>query len=243
VDQPIRIFIISDYKLFIEGLTDLVYARGEFVITGAAANLEDARGLLAQAGPRSFDVILLDATMKREEAVQIAREIKQDMPDIRLIVLGLEHHEESIVEFIEAGAVGYVLKDASLDELFNTVAAIHSGQSPCSARVAASVFNRIVQLSRKQRLIQTYQQANLTAREKDILSLMSAGLCNREIAKHLNIALYTVKNHVHNILEKLQVHSRKEAVSYAFEKGLLNEGGAHAFVHQNLQLDGGAGSF
>ncbi len=225
MSRPIRSLIISDYRLFIEGLSDLVGSRDEFEITGLITRPEDIQDVLAQIGSLPFDVILLDAKMERADALEVARDIKRARPEARLIVLGLEARDEVIVEFIEAGAVGYVLKDESPDELFNAIAAIHDGKSLCSSRLAASVFNRIVQLSRKQRLAQAIQQVSLTSREKDILRLMSADLCNKDIASHLNIALYTVKNHVHNILEKLQMRSRKEAVRYAFEKGLIEDPG------------------
>lgn len=223
MSRPIRTLIIGDYRLFVEGLSDLVGSRDEFEITGSVTKPEDIQTVLAQIESLSFDVILLDANMERADPSEMTRSIKRARPEARLIVLGVEPRDESIVEFIEAGAVGYVLKDASLDELSNTIAAIHDGKSPCSSRVAASIFNRIVQLSRNQRLARAIQQVSLTSREKDILRLMSADLCNKDIATHLNIALYTVKNHVHNILEKLQVRSRKEAVRYAFDNGLIED--------------------
>ena len=161
--------------------------------------------------------------MEETDAVQLTRRLKEELPDLRIIVLGLEDSEEVILRFIEAGAVGYVIKEASLEDLFSTITAIYNRQSPCPPRLAASLFNRMVQLARTQRVNESVEQVGLTIREKEILRLMSSGLNNRDIAMRLNIALHTVKNHVHNILEKFHVHCRREAIRLARKGGLVEK--------------------
>ena len=126
-----------------------------------------------------------------------------------------------MLEFIEAGANGYVLKDSSFAEMLRTIKAVHQGQTPCSPRITASVFARISELSQARHRRERLPQVRLTPREKEILRLIAARLSNKEIAQQLDIALHTVKNHVHHILEKLQVHYRREAIRCAYENGIL----------------------
>jgi DNA-binding NarL/FixJ family response regulator len=126
----------------------------------------------------------------------------------------MDYGEENVVEYIEAGALGYVLRSASFSELVNIILSVYQGQSPCSSRIAASVFARYSELSRQQSMQRLVQKTALTLREVYVLQLMSVGLSNKEIAQHLNIALRTVKNHVHNIFGKLQVHYREDAINF-----------------------------
>jgi DNA-binding NarL/FixJ family response regulator len=126
-----------------------------------------------------------------------------------------------MLDLLEAGAHDYVLRQASFSELIRTISGVYRGQPPCSPRVAASVCARIVELAGERRRRRILRDVRLTPREEEILGLVAEGLRNKEIATRLRITLATVKNHVHNLLEKLQANGRREAIRRAYENGLL----------------------
>lgn len=222
-NRSVRTFLISDHRLLIDAFADLMRDRKDFSIVGSLTELELVQESFKKIQLLSVDVVLIDSAMKEADPVQITRKLKESLPDSKIVILGLEHEEEAILRFVEAGAVGYVLKPASLEDMSKTINAIHKGQSPCSSRIAALLFNKMAQLARVQRDNSSTQRVSLSIREKEILALMSAGLNNKDIAKRLNIAFHTVKNHVHNILEKFQVHNRREAIELAHNQGLIEK--------------------
>jgi DNA-binding NarL/FixJ family response regulator len=130
---------------------------------------------------------------------------------------------DEIMQCIEAGAAGYVLKEASLDHLVDTIRSVHRGESFCSPKMTASLFSRIAELASEKMPKIPANAVKLTTRELEIINLISEGLPNKEIAQRLFIETQTVKNHVHNILDKLQLQNRLEAVHYARERNLLDK--------------------
>jgi DNA-binding NarL/FixJ family response regulator len=168
--------------------------------------------------------------MARMNAVHVTREIKHTFPTVRTIALGVEPSDEDVLRFIEAGASGYVLKDASYAELLHTIKAVHQGQTPCSPRIAALVFARIAVLSRAQSHSHRLPQVRLTPREREVLQLIALGHRNGEIAHQLGVALDTVKRHVGNICEKFQVHGRRAVLQRAYEQGMLKDAGRARLV-------------
>lgn len=209
--QPsIRVAVLSEERMFREALT---------------ASLAGYEGLevLALPGEGEADVVLVDAAPDSRAALLQTWEARERWPESRLIALGLDQEDDSVVDFIEAGAQGYVLKGVSPDGLVEVIRSVHEGRTPCSPRVVASVLARIAALSslRTEPLPRSVEP--LTLREREVLALLAAGLGNKEVGRRLHITVQTVKNHVHRILEKLQVHRRREAVRIAYDLGLLAE--------------------
>ena len=169
-------------------------------------------------------VVLIDAAPDLQSALARTWEARERWPGAKLVVLGLDREDDGIVDFIEAGAQGYVLKGSSPDGLVEVIRAVHEGRTPCSPRVVASVLARIAALADVGTEPPPHQGLEpLTLREREILALMAGGLGNKEVGSRLRITVQTVKNHVHRILEKLQVHRRREAVRIAYDLGLLAE--------------------
>jgi DNA-binding NarL/FixJ family response regulator len=135
----------------------------------------------------------------------------------------MEDQEEAILKFIEAGASGYLLKEASWEELLETIEAVRLGRTVCSARITAAVFQRVCRLSQTTSKRPIDREEELSERQREILDMIALGLVNKEIAQRLGIAVCTVKNHVHNILDKLRVPHRRAAIRYAREAGLCKE--------------------
>lgn len=205
----ISIRIVSEDRLFTEAL---------------AGWLESREGFDVRRGdsPRlPVDVVLVDASSGREAALSRVWKIRDSAPDVKLVVLSVEREDDSVVDFIEAGASGYLLKDTSPDDLAGVIQRVHGGEGFGSPTVLAAVVERIVRLSRERESSRRPDLKPLTGREQEILALMARGLRNKEIGRHLQLAVHTVKNHVHNILNKLQVRRRREAVRVACEWNLL----------------------
>jgi DNA-binding NarL/FixJ family response regulator len=219
VDEFTRIFIIGDNRLFTEAVAAMLNTKEGITLVGSTADQFEA---LETVRSMPIDVVLVDVNMGDAHVVLLTRDIKAEAPELKVIILGLDNSDESILGYIEAGADGYILKDGSFNELVSTIREVRLGGTSCSPRVAALVFARVTELTRDRRGRQILRRTPLTRREQDILKLIAAGLANKEIAERLNISVSTVKNHVHNILDKFQVHYRHEAIRYAYDIGLLD---------------------
>lgn len=167
------------------------------------------------------DVILLDLSLPSREGLGDARWIREVFPGAKILMTGLSELESDFLGCFEAGAAGCLPEEASLEDLLNNVQAVAKGEVLCSPRVAGVLVSRIGDASRERELRQVLGLPNLTRRELEIVALIEEGLSNKEIAVRLAIELPTVKTHIHNILEKLQLDGRREAARYVREKGLL----------------------
>jgi DNA-binding NarL/FixJ family response regulator len=223
----IRLLIVDDHRLFAESVASLLSAQNEAAPLDSETALINSTTTIGEIADRvralPTDIILINAGIEAWNAARLTSQIRSELPDLKIIILGLDSSEQSVMEFIEAGASGYILKEASFDELLYTIRAVAEGRASCSPHVAAMVFARITELSQERSLRARLLETTLTPREKSILELIALGLGNKEIAQRLHISLYTVKNHVHNILDKLKVKYRREAIRLAFETGLLKQ--------------------
>ena len=234
--QPIRVGIVHDYQLFSDVVTALLHQEEEITLIGEAA-LDLDGGAWEYA--LTFDVVLIEATMARMNAVHVTREIKRAAPAVQVIVLGVEYREEDVLRFIEAGASGYILKSASYTELLHTIKAVHRGLTLCSPRIAALVFARIAALTREQSQCPRPHQVHLTRRERGVAACGS-GHRNGEIAHQLDVALDTVKRHVANICKKFQVHGRRAVIQRAYEHGMLKGAGRAPLASRPLRSEIGS---
>lgn len=212
---PIRLLIADSLQLFRECLTSFLIKQEGLAVVEQAADVTEALQKTKLLQP---DVVLVGSGFSKNEALELTYEISSIYPHPKLIILGISEVEQTIFEFIEAGASGYTLKQSSLTDLLDAIEVVHKGEAVCSPRIAYSVFARIAQLSQSNPDHSEIRYPILTAREEEILQLIVDGLSNKKIADRLFISLSTVKNHVHNILEKLDVRSRAEAVNYALRK-------------------------
>ncbi len=214
--ETIKIMIVDDHTVVRDGLSAMLGRQEDFTIVGEAQNGLEAIEKTKDLNP---DVILMDLRMPELTGVEAMRRIREDDPDAKFIVLTTFDSDEYIFDAIEAGAKGYLLKDASRDDLFKAVRAVHRGESLIEPGVAAKILNRLAQLSR-----QSAEPASvdvLSERELEVLQLMAKGSANKEIAASLSISESTVKTHVANIFQKLEVNHRTEAVTQALQKGII----------------------
>ena len=197
----IRVLIVASIRLYREGLALMLGRRDEFVIAGTWSQREP----LADLHAVHPDVVLLDANTPDSQT--IIREVKQQDPDVSVVALALDDAESEVLACMEAGATGYVSRDASLDDLVAAVESAARGELLCSPRIAGTLVRRVATLARAH---EPAPDAHLTVREGEIVSLIAQNLSNKEIATRLGIEVATVKNHVHNLLEKLDIHRRTD---------------------------------
>jgi len=215
---PIQIFIADDNALLLEGLETMLGDQDDFVVVGTAPNGSKAIERIKDSHP---EVALIDIGMPDKDGLEVTQILHKDFPKIKVIILGLVDLTDEIMACIEAGANGYVLKESSFEHLAETIRSVHRNETFCSPRMAASLFSRIAELTGEVEDQTPSDSIKLTARELDVINLIAEGLPNKEIAKQLFIETQTVKNHIHNVLDKLQLHNRFETVQYARERKLL----------------------
>jgi DNA-binding NarL/FixJ family response regulator len=216
--EPIRVAVVDDQELFRRGLIMLVGAEDDIEVVGEASDGEEAAALAEEKAP---DVILMDVRMPKLSGTEACVTIKQVAPSAKIIMLTMSDEEVDLYDAIKNGASGYLLKDASIDEVSQAIRLVADGQSLISPSMAAKLLEEFKTISRTGGKPEEIAP-KLTDRELEVLNLVARGLNNREIARDLYISENTVKNHVRNILEKLQLHSRMEAVMYAVREKLLD---------------------
>jgi DNA-binding NarL/FixJ family response regulator len=219
--DPIRILVVDDHALFRRGLEMVLAQEPDLELVGEAADGAEAVQKAADLLP---DIVLLDVRMPRRGGIEACAAIKEVAPSAKIIMLTMSDEEADLYDAIKAGANGYLLKEISIDEVASGIRAVHEGQSLISPSMASKLLSEFASMVKKTDRRDQVPLPRLTDRELQVLKLVARGLNNREIARQLFISENTVKNHVRNILEKLQLHSRLEAVFYAVREKLFDLG-------------------
>ncbi len=215
--EPIRVLVVDDQELFRRGLVMLLSTETDIEVIGEASDGVAGTDMATSLAP---DVVLLDVRMPKRTGIEACRAIKEVVPSAKIIMLTVSDEEADLYEAVKNGAAGYLLKDSSIEDVAQAVRVVADGQSLISPSMAVKLIDEFKQMSKPNR--GQVPGLRLTERELEVLRLVAKGLNNRDIAKQLFISENTVKNHVRNILEKLQLHSRMEAVMYAVKEKLLD---------------------
>jgi DNA-binding NarL/FixJ family response regulator len=217
VDDCIRVLICDDHALFRRGLMMVLEDEDDIEVIAEAANGAEAIELARALAP---DVVLMDVRMPKVDGIAATRSILEAIPNANVIMLTVSDEEDDLFEAMKAGAAGYLLKEISIDEVGKSVRGVHQGQRLVTPSLATKLISEFAGISGRapSRGVDAPQ---LTPRELEVLRHVADGATNRDVASRLGISENTVKNHVRNILEKLRLHSRMEAVLYAMREKLL----------------------
>ena len=216
MSEQIRILVADDHPVVRDGLVAVLNTQPDFNVVGEASNGAEAVHNVAKLRP---DVVLLDLEMPEMDGVEALGRMRENNPDVRVIVFTTFDTDEYIFDAIEAGAKGYLLKDTSREELFKAVRTVNRGESLIEPGVVSRVLDRLTELSH--RAAQGPDHLALSERELEVLQLMAQGSANKQIAGDLSITESTVKTHVANIFQKLEVSHRTEAVTKAISQGII----------------------
>jgi DNA-binding NarL/FixJ family response regulator len=208
----IRVLLIEDNRLLREGITKMLNEEEDIKVTSSSGNgdaFEKAKKLVP-------DVVLLDLGLRNDNSLKIVERMKKEFAETHVVVMDLVPAHAEVVEFVKAGVAGFILKDATLNDFLHTIRSVAKGVKILPPPLTGSLFSQIVEHALQSGKLNRFMSAvKMTSREQDVIGHIAAGRSNKEIASELNIAVYTVKSHVHNILEKLALHTRLELATFA----------------------------
>ena len=209
--------VVDDHALFRRGLQMVLEQEPDIEVVGEAGDGGEAVERAAETTP---DIVLMDVRMPKRGGIDATTAIKEVVPSAKIIMLTISDEEADLYDAIKAGAMGYLLKEISIEEVASAIRSVHGGQSLISPSMASKLITEFATMRRGDDPKQL-PAPRLTDRELEVLKLVAKGLANRDIAKQLYISENTVKNHIRNILEKLQLHSRIQAVAYALRENII----------------------
>jgi DNA-binding NarL/FixJ family response regulator len=204
-NRPIRILIVDDHPVVLAGLTSMLGTQAGIEVAGSASSGEEAMEMLRG---KSTDLVLLDLRMPGMSGIDTLHALKRTKSTVRVIILTSFETDEDIYRAVQAGAQGYLLKDAPQSDMLDAIRAVHAGKRYFPRHIAARLAERMM-------------RTNLTTRELEVLNMLARGLTNKQIASALDISDNTVRNHVNSIIEKLEVSDRTEAATTAIHRGII----------------------
>ena len=210
--KRIQVLVIEDNRLVRDGLAALLNDHPDLKVVGAVANASVGLNQMRETRP---DVVLVDAALGNGDSHRLVRDLRKEGPETRVIVMDLLPVQEDVIEFVRAGANGFIVKDATLDDFVTTIRSVSHGAGVVPQSLTGTLLSHIADQALIRKGPGVLQAVRMTKRERQITDLIAEGMSNKEIAHQLNIALYTVKSHVHNILEKLALHTRLQIAAHA----------------------------
>ena len=210
----ISVALIEDNRLVREGMTTLLNQVADFTVVAAEASAGSA--MLKKT---AADVILLDVGLWDDDSLRVAEMVLKEHPEAKVIIMDLLPMHEDIVEYVNAGVSGFILKDASADDLIETIRSVASGAHVLPPEMTSTLFSQIAKEALVKGRAVAMESVRMTSREREVIALIGEGLSNKEIAARLNIATHTVKSHVRNVMEKLALHTRLQIAAFAHRTG------------------------
>ena len=211
--KKISILLIEDNRLLREGISAMLKKQPDMNVIATFGNGEN---ILVEVAKRKPNIVLLDLGLRSQSSLKIVKLIKKQFEAIKIIVMDLIPLQTDVLEFVQAGVSGFILKDANITDFYKTIRSVFEGAQVLPPHLTGSLFSQIVEHAlhgSSPSLI--VESVRMTKRERQVIELISDGFANKEIAQKLHLSTYTIKSHVHNILEKLSLHTRVQVANYA----------------------------
>jgi DNA-binding NarL/FixJ family response regulator len=218
--KKIKLLIIEDNRLLRDGIIAMLKKQKDIDIITTSGNSKITISTIRQLKP---NIILLDLGLHNRNSLAVVEFVKKDFPGAKVIIMDIAPVPGDINLFIKAGASGFVLKDATFDEFLSTIHAVAEGKNVLLPNLTESLFSQIVEHALKGDKTKLKEAVRMTKREREVIRLIGNGSSNKEIAQRLNISNFTVKSHIHNIMEKLTLHTRLEIANYSYSAKALKK--------------------
>lgn len=212
--KKIKILLIEDNRLLRDGIEAMIKKQPDMHMAAAVGDNENILPVMNKFKP---DIVLLDLGLRNKSSLNIVKLSKQHYPETKIIVMDLVPLQADILEFVQIGVSGFITKDASINEFCKTIRSVYQGNQVLPSNLAGSLFSQIVDLTiEKTKPSEIAESICLTKRERQVIALIANGSTNKEISAELHLSIYTVKSHVHNILEKLALNTRMQIARHVY---------------------------
>ena len=211
--KKIRLLLIEDNRLLRDGILSILKPYKDILIIAASG---DGKNTLVKIKQLKPNVVLLDLGLRSLNSLHVVELVKTDFPLAKIIVMDLAPIQADILQYVKAGANGFILKDASLNDLLITIRTVNEGATVLPPILVDSLFSQIVEFAVREGKLKLKDAIRMTKREREVIGLLGEGMSNKEIGQKIRISTYTVKSHIHNIMEKLALHTRLEIANYSY---------------------------
>ncbi|OGU75242.1 MAG: hypothetical protein A2V93_00865 [Ignavibacteria bacterium RBG_16_34_14] len=211
--KKIRLLLIEDNRLLRDGILAILKPHSDIIIIAASG---DGKNTLVKIKQLKPNVVLLDLGLRSQNSLRVVEIVKKDFPEAKIIVMDLAPVQADILQYVKAGANGFILKDASLNDFLITIRTVAEGSTVLPPLLVDSLFSQIVDHAVKEGKTKLKRAVRMTKREQEVIGLLGEGMTNKEIGQRIRVSTYTVKSHIHNIMEKLALHTRLEIANYSY---------------------------
>ena len=211
--NKIKLLLIEDNRLLRNGILSILKPHKDIIIIAASGEGKNTIEKIKKLKP---NVILLDLGLRSQNSLRVVEIVRKDFPSAKVIIMDLAPIQADILQYVKAGANGFILKDASLNDFLTTIRNVAEGSTVLPPVLVDSLFSQIVENAVKDGKSKIKEAVKMTKREKEVIALLSEGLSNKEIGQKMHISTYTTKSHIHNIMEKLALHTRLEIANYSY---------------------------
>ncbi len=211
--KKIRLLLIEDNRLLRDGILSILKPYKDIIIIAASGNSKNTLLKIHQLKP---NVVLLDLGLRSQNSLHVVEIVKQEFPTAKIIIMDLAPVQSDILQYVKAGANGFILKDASLNDFLITIRSVNEGATVLPPLLVDSLFSQIVDHAMGNGKTKLKEAVRMTKREREVIELLGKGLSNKDIAQKIHISTFTVKSHIHNIMEKLALHTRLEIANYSY---------------------------
>jgi DNA-binding NarL/FixJ family response regulator len=211
--KKIRLLLIEDNRLLRDGIFSILKSHKDIVIIAASGDGKNSLSKIQQLKP---NVVLLDLGLRSQNSLHVVEVVKKEFPQAKIIVMDLAPVQADILQYVKAGANGFILKDASLNDFLITIQTVSEGSTVLPPLLVDSLFSQIVDHAVREGTSTIKEAVRMTKREREVIELLCEGMSNKEIGQKIHVSTYTIKSHIHNIMEKLALHTRLEIANYSY---------------------------